>query len=454
MLPKNLAFVDIETTGISPTRDRVIEIAILRVENGKLVHTFESLINPQAHVSPYIQSITGINPYELESAPLFETISADIEEALRECIFVAHNVRFDYSFIQSEFARMEKKFSMQKFCTVKLSRSLFPRFKHHDLDSVTKRFNIEIESRHRAMGDAKAIWQFFDMVKSSIDEKKFTRALDFSLKRPSAPPAISEKILNDLPETPGVYIFSNEVGTVIYVGKSINIRDRVLSHFAQNTLSTDFQICQQTHHIEAIQTKSELGALIKEANLVKTLNPVYNRQLRRKRLITAIFKTVNESGYETVQIENVNKLTHEDTNRVLGIFKSKRQAINFLRRVTKEHSLCPKILGLETRQLAGCMHYQFGWCFGACKDLEMPLKYNLRFLNAFYKSRIDPWPYGGPIAIKDHDLTSDEEIFVINNWCLENQDFDYDIYKILRRYLRKNSSFQKISAVPNDASLP
>ena len=425
MIPERLAFVDIETTGTSFNSDRIIEVAILRVENHKLVHSFETLVNPDTHVSPYIQSFTGINPYQLENAPRFATISVDIEEILRDCVFVAHNVRFDYSFIQSGFTRLDKKFSMQKFCTVKLSKTLFPRFKRHDLDSLIERFNIQIENRHRAMGDAKAIWQFYDIVKSNVDEKKLVLALKQTLKRPTVQTDIN---LDNLPESVGVYIFRNSNNIPIYIGKSVNIKDRVLSHFSQNTLSSDFQICQQTKYIETIQTSNELEALIKESNLVKKLNPVYNRQLRHKQIFNVLFKTITPHGYDTVQIMDVKKLTHEDMPRVLGIFKNKKQTVNFLREITKEYSLCPKILGLETRQLAGCMHYQFGWCNGACKNKELPIKYNLRFLTAFYKSKIAKWPFRGPINLEGQ---------IINNWCLQDQDFDYDIYKILRRFLKR-----------------
>src|SRR5437867_5621 len=136
MLPKKLAFVDIETTGTRVSRDRIIEIGILRVEENKLVATYKTLINPQTYISPFIEQMTGISKEALENAPIFSDVKEKILDILDDCVFVAHNARFDYGFLKTEYKHLGISFSPKQFCTVKLSRLLYPKYKQHNLDSL------------------------------------------------------------------------------------------------------------------------------------------------------------------------------------------------------------------------------------------------------------------------------------------------------------------------------
>ena len=207
MLPSKLAFVDIETTGTRSTWDRVIEIGIVKTDNGELIDTYSTLINPQASIPPEIEQMTGIRSQDLESAPTFREVAGDILMHLRDYTFVAHNVRFDYGFLKAEFARLGASFSPRHFCTVRLSRTLFPRHKRHNLDSIIERFEIKCENRHRALGDALAIQTFYDLAKKQVSPEIFEAALGLVLKKPYLPVKLNHNILDKLPETPGVYIF-------------------------------------------------------------------------------------------------------------------------------------------------------------------------------------------------------------------------------------------------------
>lgn len=160
MFTKPLAIVDVETTGMSGLYDRVIEIGIIRVEHNEIVDTFNSLVNPQTYVSPFIEEFTGIHKNDLESAPVFEELSENVTRLLGDAIFVAHNARFDYSFIKHELKRLGYSFSAKTLCTVQLSRRLFPTLKHHSLSSLIEHFNLSFKKRHRAYDDAFAVWQF------------------------------------------------------------------------------------------------------------------------------------------------------------------------------------------------------------------------------------------------------------------------------------------------------
>lgn len=458
MLPDKISFVDVETTGTNAAYGRIIEIGILRVENNKLVKKYSSLINPQMYIDPFIENLTGIKQQDLENAPTFEQIKDDILELLRDSVFVAHNVRFDYAFIRNEFRRMGEKFSAKHFCTVKLARLLFPGHTHYNLDEIIARFNIKCVNRHRAFDDAQVLWRFYQKSRKHIDEQTFISAVNIALKRPSIPISISNDALEDLPESAGVYIFYGEEGVPLYIGKSINLRDRILSHFSGDHLSsTDMKISQQVKSIETMLTAGELGALFLESTLVKKMQPMFNRKLRYARKLIALKKIISEDGYSNVTTVDANEIEINELENIIGIYKSTKQLTDFLFRIAKEHGLCHRLLNIEKTK-AACFAYHLGQCKGACIKQEHPLKYNLRFDEAFYKHKIKPWPFNGPIIIKERGVT--KEHFIIDKWCflgslkretdafdnaIKEYAFDYDTYKILIRYLRSETNIKRVN---------
>ncbi len=459
MLPSKIAFVDIETTGGNVTRDRVIEIGIVRVENNKIVRTYSTLINPDCYVSPFIENLTGITAKELESAPIFFEIKDEVIELLKDCVFVAHNARFDYGFLRNEFKRYNTSFSYKHFCTVKLSRTLYPTVRGHNLDALIERFGLVCANRHRAFDDAKILYDFYLLVQQQFPLDVVVAAVTTALKRPSRPIHLSEEQLDSLPESPGVYIFYSEEGTVLYVGKSINIRDRVLSHFTSDVSShREMELSDQVHHIETIVTSGELSALFKESQLVKELQPLFNRKLRLKRTMMVLFKSTTSEGYDTVSLQEINALQVSDLDRVLAVVRSKKQGTDLLRGIAKESALCPKVLGLESAS-DSCFSYQLGWCKGACIQKEQPLLYNLRQLSAFSQYKIKKWPFRGPIKITEVNEYDDKrEYFVIDSWCYlgsiqeevgaeisSEYVFDLDMYKILVQYMNKPSNHRRIT---------
>jgi DNA polymerase-3 subunit epsilon len=214
-------------------------------------------------------------------------------------------------------------------------------------------------------------------------------------------------------------------------------------------------MCQQVERIETMQTAGELGALLKESELVKSMQPLYNRVLRKMREVVVAKKQTNPDGYETVTVDSYPTLTADDLDSVLGIFRSKAQCVEQLRTMADEHQLCHKLLGLEKAK-AACFGYQLNTCQGACAGKELALKYNLRFLQAFQSSKIRQWPFDGPIVIREHDDWNEKHAtFVIDRWCLVDEEgtatpFDVDTYKILVRYIfnTKNSAMISIPKHP------
>lgn len=460
MLPTSLSFVDIETTGANPVSGRIIEIGILRVENNELVKTYKSLINPQRYIEPFIQNLTGITQEKLENAPTFEQIKDEILEMVDGTIFVAHNVRFDYGFLRNEFKRFDHTFSLKHFCTVKLARLLYPGHTRYNLDSIIERFKISCENRHRAYDDAKVLWEFYQKALQEIPQDLFTKAVNLAMKRPSIPLGIAQDILDDLPQSPGVYIFYGENGMPLYIGKSVNVHDRVLSHFSSDHISsTEMKIAQQVTDIETYPTAGELGALFLESTLIKKHMPLFNRKLRNAKKLIALKKTLSSQGYHTIEETDAHEVTIDDLEKIVGIFTSKKQIKDFLYELSKTYGLCPKLFALEKGK-GECFSYHLEQCRGACIGKVSTLQYNLKFDEAFYKHRIKPWPFRGPILIKEKGEL--QEHFVVDKWCLigslksehdalsdlqQEYQFDYDTYKILRSYLRAEKNFRNINTL-------
>ncbi|MBP7832756.1 MAG: GIY-YIG nuclease family protein [Candidatus Levybacteria bacterium] len=456
MLNSPFCFVDIETTGGNPLRNRIIEIGIIRVENFKVVAEYKSLINPHSSLDPFIQNLTGISASDLERAPSFSSIKKDILELLVDSVFVAHNVRFDYGFVRSEFKREDISFSLKQLCTVKLARYLFPGFSHYNLDSIISNFEIPCESRHRAFDDAKVLWEFMQVARDRLGEEQVARGILHGLKRPTLPVQISVDTIDNLSESPGVYVFKNKEGAVLYVGKSINIRDRVLSHFSNDfASSTDMMLSQEAADIESIETSGELGALLLESSLIKSMQPIYNRMLRYARKLLIMKRNTSKSEYLGVTLQEVERIELEDLDQVIGVFRSRKEALDYLYKLSAESFLCPKLLGIE-KSTKSCFAFQLGKCKGACVQKELPIVYNLRFEQAFYKKKIRPWKFNGPVIVKDGD-----EGFVVDKWCILGKvdhnkslsdlswqyTFDLDSYKILQRFLSKEENLRFVTTI-------
>ncbi len=460
MLPKSICFIDTETTGLNASYNRIIEVGVLKVVDGELVKEFKTLVNPGTYVDPFIQQMTGINPEALEKAPTFEEIKDELSALLEDSIFVAHNVRFDYGFIRNEFKRSGIKFSSKHFCTVKLARLLYPNQKRYNLDSIIENFNIKCENRHRAFDDAKVLWEFYKKSQDSIKPELFEQAIGIVMKKPTLPSNIDPAFFDTIPENPGVYIFYGEEGSVLYIGKSINIRDRILSHFSNDHLSrTDMKISQEVKSIEFVETAGELGALLLESTLIKEQKPLFNRLLRESRKMPILLKITDANGFNSVEIKVLDEIDISEIENILGVFKSLKQTKEFLHRVAKEYSLCPRLLGLE-KSKGLCFYYHLGQCKGACDGLENSLKYNLRFDEGFYNKKIRPWRFDSPIIIKE--LGDREEAHLVDKWCYlgsikdESFDleslrkeyrFDYDTYKILNKFIMDPKNEKKIKVL-------
>ena len=439
MLPARIACVDIETTGTGPDHDRIIEIGIVMVEDGKVVEEFTSLVDPQTTLAPEITFMTGISAGDLESAPTFRGISDKILPYLEGSVFAAHNARFDYTFIKKEFARIGIRWAAPQLCTVKLSRTLFPQHSHHTLDDLITNHDLSCTHRHRALPDAQVVQLFLDYVVKTVDPV----VVDFALSHQSKSPNVPSHLKRDWPTDPGVYIFYAEDGAILYIGKSINIKDRILQHFSSDH---ELPLTKAIHSIETRVTEGEFSALLLESQLIKQLKPLHNRRLRSKETNHYILKSTTPEGYMTV----TRSSSFDDPTTIAAICKSAAAARKTLTQATRDHKLCGKLLGLETND-GPCYAAQFGKC-QACTGREPAFAYNVRFLEAFGGSMVKPWPFDGPILIPDGNTG-----LLFNNWiCYGVADsanradisdlagFNWDTYKILFRHLAKHPKSAKL----------
>jgi DNA polymerase-3 subunit epsilon len=442
-----MVFVDIETNGLNHVRGRVIEIAAIRVENGKVVRKLSTLLDPETELPYYITNLTGITTNDVVGQPLFGDVADELADILDGAIFVAHNVRFDYSFIKQEYKRLGRTFLPRQLCTVRLSRALFPEHRSHKLQSLIDRYGFDYSSRHRAYDDADILRQFMIYIRRNVATEIVEAAISKQLRQPAIPKHVDQDLVKDLPTGPGVYIFENESGQTLYIGKSINIKKRVLQHFGRDhDIVKEFKIAQSVKHIRTTQTPGELSALLLESRLIKEMQPVYNRQLRRLTKLTVAKQEQDEKGYIHVSLSEASPEEALTDGSTLATYARKGRAKQSLETLLRNHELCPKLLSLE-KCSGACFWYQLNKCRGACIGREDIEAYNSRLLSAFGRQKISAWPFAGPVLVKE---TEDSGI-VVDDWRVlaeVNQEpdceprvvsgdtsFDLDTYKILQQFI-------------------
>ena len=450
--------LDLETTGATPLKDRITEIALIRFENGHEVDRWQTLVNPQTNIPDFIQSLTGITNEMVEDAPTFKQVAGELLDYLDDAVMCAHNVRFDHGFLKAEFKRIGITLKQKVLCTVKLSRKLYPQYKSHGLSAIIERHNLTCTQRHRAMGDVEVMAQFIELAKEELGLEALQEAVFSLSKKTSLPSGLDENLIDDIPETPGVYLFYGENNLPLYIGKSVNLRARVMSHFSSDHSSTkEMRISQEIKHIEWIETAGEFGALLLESRLVKERQPIYNRQLRRERQLCAWQLADSAESNLLLTLIREDEITPENLGTLFGTFRSKRQAIEVLRKIAEEHALCLKALGLEAGKGA-CFRSQIKRCKGVCCGKESPELHYLRLQQALISLKLKSWQFEGKIGIKEHDPeTSKTELHVFDQWChiatvddesnLEDAisskytfSFDLDTYKLLLKELSKRNT--------------
>lgn len=448
------AIVDIETTGGSARLEKITEIAIYQHDGNEITGEFVSLVNPERNIPYYITGLTGITNEMVENAPRFFEIAKQIVEFTEGRTFVAHNARFDYSFIREEFKSLGYNYKRNILDTVALSRKLLPGHKSYSLGNICKDLQISINGRHRAYGDAFATTRLFEILLAR-DIENNSKLLK-STKLSKLNPHLDVSKLDKIPEEPGIYYFYNEKHDLIYIGKSRNLSQRISTHLSNNTTNKAMEMRDMIADMDWVTTGSELIALLKESFEIKMNKPVFNRAQRRSGFQWGIFMNTDENGYINYRYGPTS-----GDEIPLSVFTSREKVKTKLENMVGKFSLCQKLCGLYDTSGA-CFHQQVGLCNGACCGREPADEYNERARKAAEEFTFSNRNF----FIIDKGRSEDERcaVKIVNGKysgygyfnicdmgfglsalhdCIEKAMDNHEIHGILKQYL-KNNKVEKI----------
>ncbi|MEO6670777.1 MAG: exonuclease domain-containing protein [Ferruginibacter sp.] len=389
------AIVDIETTGGHAAAHAITEIAIYVHDGNSVKKQFKTLINPGRKIPLYITALTGITNEMVASAPLFEEVAGVIHEMLHDNIFIAHSVNFDYSFLKHHLKCSGFDLNLKKLCTVRLSRKVFPGFSSYSLGNICRNLDITIDNRHRADGDARATVALFDKILSNGGDAHIQAMLKRSSAEQWLPENLDKKQIEQLPSTPGVYYFHNAKGKIIYVGKAINLKKRVSSHFTQNDAEKKRQyFLRQVCKITYTSCATELQSLVLESAEIKRLWPKYNYSQKQPAQKYGLYAFEDNRGYIRLAIDKKKKHLP-----ALYVFNLLHEGLVLLKKMVDEFELSHKLCYLDKTPLAE-------------KDIEFldaPLYYNGKVKTAL-SALENQLP---TFAIVDEGIKKEEKLYLL-----------------------------------------
>jgi len=291
------AITDIETTGGRAEPGSITEIAIVLHDGTKEVDRFETLINPGKRLPPFVVQLTGITDAMLSRAPRFEEVADEIYDFLKDAVFVAHNVNFDFHYVKQEFSACGLNWTPLRMCTIRLARKAFPGLERYGLEYLCRALHLTNVQAHRAMGDTLATVQLFEMVWNEIGKDEVFNFLGRGSAETFLPHQLPESTIDDLPKSTGVYFMRDAKGTPIYIGKAINIRKRIKEHFQNGDPSKKALFSNEVCSIEAIETSSELVALLVEDEAIRQFQPKFNVAQKKRKTKAGIFEMTDQRGY-------------------------------------------------------------------------------------------------------------------------------------------------------------
>ncbi len=368
----NYAIVDIETTGGSPKSSKITEIAIYKHNGKEIIDEYVTLINPEMRIPPFIVNLTGINNEMVQDSPKFYEVAKDIVEFTKDCVFVAHNVGFDYGIVRHEFRTLGFDYRRPHLCTVRASRYVLPGHDSYSLGKLTRSLGIELIGRHRAGGDALATAKLFTILMET-DKAGLSTFIQEELNPKRLHPNLDLDVLDEIPNKAGVYRFFNDTNQLIYIGKSIHIKKRIEQHLRNNKTKKGIEMQQEISRIEFELTGSELIALLLESQLIKQHQPLYNRALRKNKFPYGLYHFTDARGYIQFHIAR----TSSTQEAPLLSFSSRKEGTNHLERMIEQYELCQKLCNTYKTQ-SSCFRYEIKECKGACVQEESPEEYNAR----------------------------------------------------------------------------
>lgn len=414
-----LAFVDVETNGLSPALDRILEIGVVTADGGRVDRWTTPLTGG---ASPRVQTA------EWQDAPRFADIAPDLAQRLAGRLLVAHNARFDYTFLRAEFERAGVAFESRVLCSVMLSRKLYPARAHHDLDSLAACHGLACDVRHRALPDADLLWQWWQAMRREHDDETVRAAVAELLAGPVLPAHLDPALVDRLPDAPGAFVFRDEAGRALMAGAAQNLRLHVVNYFRIGTAtSRALDFSHRVAHIAWRTTRGMLGARLHAAMLARVHRPVHEQ---------ATWRFAPEAAPCLDVVARA-----QCRGESFGLFASERKARNALARVATRRRLCHALVGLDTGACAACANGARCGGGGAGRKREL-----MRVFDTIRPLRIEAWPFAGPVALRER-----VDLHVVDDWqflgtarsdndvrdllAARRDGFDPRVYKVLVREL-------------------
>ena len=431
------AVIDVETTGGHLYDDRITEVAIYVTDGTKLIKSFSSLVNPERKITPFVVKLTGITDEMVSTAPTFAEIAEEVLSYTEDCVFVAHNISFDYSMIKREFKRIGIPFRRPNACTVELSQRVFKNQPSYSLGNLTKNLGIKLSNRHRAFGDAQATAILLQMI---IEEKGVSYILDHSnahTQNIDFEGALTQEMIDALPEDPGVCRFLSAENEVLYVRASKNIFADVSKFLLNEIKQSRYEdLFKNIDSIDAQVFNSVIVAELQEIEDIRSIKPRYNKISAGKTYPVGIYENGHENSSALYVERNPN-------GKALWRFINEKRANNFLKKLRKERHLAPPSFPNNKEVIN---KYR--------SDVERALiaeLYPIRtffiirevsFANTIYAIYIEDFSYIGYTEIDRDFYDGSIEALKENLIYCENNPF---VLKTLQRYLKKKKSVKMIA---------
>ncbi len=437
-----LAFVDVETTGLSPTENRIAEIGVVAVDRDCAARWTTMVRTPSSRDRPPPRDPTA---QATSDAPLFRDIAARLAQMLSGRLIVAHNARFDHAFLKAEFDRAGIAFDPQVLCTVMLSRKLNPAFEHHDLDALAQHHRLRVDARHRALPDADLVWQLWQALQRKHSAELFAEAIARLLAGPVLPPELDASLIDRLPNAPGAYLFHGERNRPLVAGAAGNLRLHVLNYFRVDQ-ATD-KALEYAHRITNITWRATKGLL--GAQLHAAMIDADRVGAAQRRPGNAVFTLqLSPESVPSVAIVPVAVGRAMPAAESFGTFGSERKARNALVRLAARHGLCHALLGISMVAKGGCLACPVDRPGGGCVGRIERKKQLMRVFDTLRPLRLPVWPHRGPVGIRERS-----DIHIVDHWqfigtaesesevwaLLENHsgEFDSRLQRLLGRTLSR-----------------
>lgn len=435
-----LAFVDVETTGLSPATDRIAEIGVVTVDGARVDRWTSRVRAPRRRVLD--ACVVDSPPEDAEDAPAFAEIASALAQRLSGHLFIAHNARFDHAFLRAEFERVGVVFEPQVVCSVMLSRRLYPHLGHHDLDSLAHAHGLCVEARHRALPDADLVWQLWESIHRRHPQDVVERVVEVLLSGPVLPAELDPALIERLPAAPGAYVLHGEDHAPLSVGAAGNLRLHIVNYFRLDQASAKALEC--AHRVTDITwraTRGLIGAKLHAASL----NRVPGAGARRKTSTAAFTWHLLPDAVPSIAIVPLEDAPDDADS--YGVFTSQRRARNALVRLAARHRLCHCLLGIGDGAQSACAACPVDRP-AACVGRTSRRQELLRLFAALRPLRMPAWPHRGPVGIRERS-----DLHVVDRWrflgtarcesevhdLLEAraQDFDLRVSRLLDRTLAR-----------------